>query len=89
MALVKKYGFNLDKVAELNEKSPKDKIPRIIDKLYYLGLYYDSIFKILYESYRGKYFLYSYKYQIISFSDFHPKTTDDNQNKIPNINEIF
>lgn len=50
----KKYGFNLNKVAELNEKSPKDKLPRIIDKLYYLGLYYDSIFKILYESYRRK-----------------------------------
>ena len=93
LALVKKYGFNFnkieDKVKELDKNCPKNKLSLIINKLYYLRLYNNWEFESLYESYREKYFLYNYKHEIISFSDFHTKKDNDNQNKAPNINEIF
>ena len=93
LALVKKYGFNFnkieDKVKELDKNCPKNKLSLIINKLYYLRLYNNWEFESLYESYREKYFLYNYKHEFISFSDFHAKKDNDNQNKAPNINKIF
>lgn len=94
IALVKKFGYNLDEIEDYIQKTNSEKSStntlQIRERMLSLKLNDNDIFANLYETYRDQLYLYDFLYDAVPHSEFiEPKKDSVENSKAHLISELF